>query len=111
MSMAEYFDPNYFRWTDSINDFYTNCYCYYCSYTRDFLCYFDKMCLVCLRYYLHTIHVDDGDRHGVGTSIIRVLVVLRNDKMELDGLHVNKNRHEMRGDKLDGGDVHKVLHT
>lgn len=65
----------------SINDFYS--YCYYCSYTRESLCYSDKKCLVCSSYYLLDTILYDGDgKHDI------LVPVLRNGMMGLCEWHV-----------------------
>lgn len=93
-----------------ISDFYS-CYyyCYY-SYTRELSCYSDKMCFVCLNYYLlDTIHVDDGGRHDAG---IRELAGLRNGKTVRDEWHGCRNRRVTCDDTIVDGDVlRKALHN
>lgn len=90
-----------------ISGFYT-CY-YYCSYTRDFSCYSDKMYFVCLRHYLmNTTRAGDDDRLSCD---IRVLVGLRSDKMEHGGWHGYRNRRVTCGGTLDDGELRKALHN
>jgi hypothetical protein len=89
-----------------ISDFYM-CYYYCCSCTRELLCYFDKMCSVCLSYYLlSSFHVDDDDKRGVGTL---ELVELRNGRREHGGWHGCKSRQS--DDRLDGDGLRTVLHN
>lgn len=84
-------------------------YYYYCSYTRELSCYFDKMCSVCLSYYLlGKIRVDDDGRRDVGT---RELAELRSDTTELGGWHDCKNRRVMCGGMLDDDALRKALHN
>lgn len=93
-----------------ISDFYTSCcYYYYCSYTREPSCYSDKMCFVCLSYYLMDRTRADGD--GRLSCGIRVPVGLRNDRMALGGLHGCRSRRETCGGTLDDGELRKALHN
>lgn len=75
---------------------------------RESSCYSDKMCLVCLSYYLGTNHADGGDKHDAD---IQELVELRIGKMVLDEYDC-RNQHEMCGGKtVDGGVLRKALHN
>lgn len=74
-------------------------------------CYFDKKCSVCLSYYLlGRIHVDGGDRRGVGTQ---EPVAFRNGRMAPGGWHDCDctNRRGMCDDEkiVDDDALHKAL--
>lgn len=93
-----------------ISDFYTSCYyCYYYSYTREASRYSDKMCLVCLSYYLlGKIRVGGDGRRDAGIPAQEELRIYR---MARDVWHDCTNRHETCDDKTDDGAFRKVLRS